>query len=82
MTLTLLTRPGCHLCDAMKAVVEELSLKRRVSVEEIDITGRADLDRRFGREIPVLMLGDEVVATTRTTTQALLKRLNAIEAEA
>lgn len=73
--LILLTRPGCHLCDAMKTLVEGLSPEYPLTVEEIDITGRAELERRFGQEIPVLMLGDKVVAKVRTTTQALLRRI-------
>ena len=73
--LMLLTRPGCHLCDAMKAVVGELPPQHHMTVEEIDITGRTDLERRFGQEIPVLMLGDKVVAKIRTTKRELLKRL-------
>ena len=73
--LTLLTRAGCHLCDDMKAVAGAAGRARPLVVEEVDIASRADLERRFGTEIPVLMRGDRIVAQGRTTPAALLARL-------
>ena len=77
--LILLTRPGCHLCDAMKMLVEGLSQEHPLTIEEIDITGRAELESLYGQEIPVLMLGDDVVAKVRTTPQALLERIKSTD---
>ena len=53
--LQLLTRPGCHLCEEMKELLKDLSDEVNVSVEEIDITGNKNFERKFGSEIPVLM---------------------------
>lgn len=73
--LRLLTRPGCHLCEEMKELLNHLSSEIDVSVEEVDITGDKTLERQFGSEIPVLMHKHEVVAKVRTSKALLLEQL-------
>ena len=73
--LMLYTRPGCHLCDAMKRIVDDIARDAPVSLREIDITGNAELERRLGIEIPVLAHGERIVARVRTTRTALLDSL-------
>ena len=73
--LRLLTRPGCHLCDEMKKLLNHLSSEIDVSVEEVDITGNKTLERQFGSELPVLMHKHEVVAKVRTSKALLLEQL-------
>ena len=72
--LTLLTRPGCQLCDAMKGTIQRMADRHHQAVvlEEVDISSDTALERRFGHEIPVLMHGDLVVARTRTTEDEIL----------
>ena len=60
IALTIYSRPGCHLCDEMKAVVRRVLQSTpptaQVHVDEVDISTNADLEARYGLEIPVLML--------------------------
>ena len=79
MRLTLYTRPGCHLCEAMKGVVDEIAREESepITLREVDISGDVDLERRFGTEIPVLACGEQVLARVRTTRAALLRSLRA-----
>jgi glutaredoxin len=49
----LLSKPGCHLCDDARAVIEAVCADLGETYEEIDITAEADLMRRYGEEIPV-----------------------------
>ncbi|CAM3637016.1 glutaredoxin family protein [Nocardioides zeicaulis] len=51
--VTLYTRPGCHLCDDARAVVERVCADLGESFEEVDITADDDLEDRFGEEVPV-----------------------------
>lgn len=51
--MTLYSRPGCHLCDDARAVIEAVCAETGTSYDEISIAGDADLERRFGHEIPV-----------------------------
>ena len=47
-------RAGCHLCDDLRAVLEDLARDYQFVVEEIDVDGDADLEALHGRFIPVL----------------------------
>ena len=76
--LTLYTRPGCHLCDTMKNVVDEVAREEPVTLREVDVTGDPGLERRFGTEIPVLAYGERVVARVRTTRAALRESLRIV----
>jgi glutaredoxin len=51
--VTLYTKPGCHLCDDARAVIEAVCADLGESFDEVDITGSAELMTRYGEEIPV-----------------------------
>lgn len=51
--VTLYTRPGCHLCDDARVVVERVCADLGESYAEIDITTDRTLLERFVEEIPV-----------------------------
>jgi glutaredoxin len=67
LTFTLYSKPGCHLCDEMKTVVRRVmeSARRPTALEEFDITADADLEARYGMEIPVLLVDGKKVAKYR-----------------
>ena len=71
--LTIYSRPGCHLCDEMKAVVHLVSVAVPLSLEEVDISGDAELERLYGLEIPVLMIDGKKVAKYRIAEAELLR---------
>ncbi|WAP52385.1 glutaredoxin family protein [Arthrobacter sp. ATA002] len=54
--LLLLTRPGCHLCERARAVLERIRSDLGTPWREQSIEGDADLTSRFGEEIPVLLI--------------------------
>ena len=51
--ITLLGRPGCHLCDDARAVIERVAADLGVSWEERDITASPDDMREYWDKIPV-----------------------------
>jgi glutaredoxin len=51
--VTLYSRPGCHLCDDARAVIEQVCRELGEEYAEVDITTSEELLRRFGEEIPV-----------------------------
>jgi glutaredoxin len=54
--ITLLTRPGCHLCDDARSVIERVAADLGVSWQERDIT-RSESDlRAYGEMIPVTLI--------------------------
>ena len=62
--LTLLSRPGCHLCEEM---LDELTplLAGRARVDIVDISTDSALAARYGLAIPVLKHGDEELCRYR-----------------
>ena len=52
-TITLLSRPGCHLCEAAREVIERVAADLGVAWTERDITGSAQDLRQFAEMIPV-----------------------------
>lgn len=56
--LVLLGRAGCHLCEDMRAALKPWAARFHLTVEEIDITGKAELEARYGWDIPVLLAGE------------------------
>ena len=77
IVLTIYSRPGCHLCDEMKAVVLRAARSVPLTVEEIDISLDAELDERYGPEIPVLMVNGKKAAKYRVTEEELTRILMA-----
>ena len=75
ISLTIYSRPGCHLCDEMKAVVQRVAGSVPLTVEEIDISRDAELDERYGLEIPVLMVDGKKAAKYRIAEGELLRIL-------
>ncbi len=49
----LYSKPGCHLCDEARTVIEAVCAELGESYDEIDITGADKLMEAFGEEIPV-----------------------------
>lgn len=54
--VTLLTRPGCHLCDQARVVIERVAADLGVPWTERDIT-RSESDlKEYGEMIPVTLI--------------------------
>ena len=64
VSLTLIGKPGCHLCDAARevvnSVVADLGDAASVSVEELSIFDHADLHEKYVEEIPVVLINGAV----------------------
>lgn len=76
--LVIYSRPGCHLCDDMKALVQRVlqeSDRADCTLEEIDISTSTDLRSRYETEIPVLTIDGRTAATYRITEAELNTKL-------
>ena len=69
--LTLYSKPGCHLCDEMKQVIERVGERIPLALEVIDISTDADLMARYGLEIPVLLIDGRKAAKYRLSAEEL-----------
>jgi len=77
VTLTIYSRPGCHLCEEMKSVVVQVirSQRQPCTVEEVDVSTDADLEARYGMEVPVLVIDGRKVAKYRINAGELARVL-------
>jgi hypothetical protein len=73
--LRLLTRPGCHLCERMRAEVDALLDSEPREWEIVDVDGDAELARRYGEEIPILFVNGRLFAKIRLPRLASRLRL-------
>ncbi|HEX5190201.1 MAG TPA: glutaredoxin family protein [Streptosporangiaceae bacterium] len=55
-SITLLSRPGCHLCDDARAVISRVATDLGIAWTERDITDSADELREYGEMIPVTLI--------------------------
>jgi glutaredoxin len=58
-TVTLYGRPGCHLCDDARAVLERVRADRPFALHEVDVEGDETLLRAYLERIPVVALDGE-----------------------
>ncbi|MEP6665385.1 MAG: glutaredoxin family protein [Nocardioidaceae bacterium] len=49
----LLSKPGCHLCDDARAVIEAVCAELGESYDEVDISTDPALMEEYGEQIPV-----------------------------
>ena len=77
-TVTLYGKPGCHLCDEARAVVERLRSERPFELVEVDVTLDPALYGRYGERIPVLALDGEELFEYVVDPDALRGRLDRV----
>lgn len=54
--ITLLGKPGCHLCDDARAVVARVAADLGVAWEERDVSADPALVREYGDRVPVTLV--------------------------
>jgi Glutaredoxin-like domain (DUF836) len=76
--ITLLSRPGCHLCDDARAVIAKVAADLGARWQERDIT-RSDSDlRAYGDMVPVTLIDGEQHDFWRVSEQRLRTALGAL----
>lgn len=58
-TVRLYSRPGCHLCQTAREILEELQQQWNLTIEEINIDLDDELTEKYGIMIPVVVLDGE-----------------------
>jgi glutaredoxin len=71
------SRPGCHLCEEAKTVIEEVGREMDLTLEEVNIEDDLDLLQKYRFDIPVITINGVEVFRHRveqsTLREALLK---------
>jgi glutaredoxin len=73
--ITIYSKPGCHLCELAKEVVERCRQKADFAVEIIDISQNPELLERYRDSIPVILLDGNEVARHFVRERKLLELL-------
>jgi glutaredoxin len=74
--LTLITRPGCHLCDVAKEAIERVAAQTGERWVEVDLTGDRELEAEYGDRVPVTLLDGKEHGFWRVEEQRLIRDLN------
>ena len=62
ISLTLIGKPGCHLCDDAEAIIREVlkEFGETAALEKQNILNDEALFARYSEEIPVLLINGQV----------------------
>jgi glutaredoxin len=65
----------CHLCESARRVLAQVRAEVPFELDEIDITGDAELERRYRERIPVVLIDGEEAFTYFVYPDALRRRV-------
>jgi len=75
--VVLYTRPGCHLCDEVKATLARLEPRGGFTWNEVDIDSDPELQQKFTDEVPVVFIDGKKAFKYRMTEPDFLRVLAA-----
>jgi glutaredoxin len=75
MTVTIYSKPGCHLCDDAKAVIDRMRARHDFELIIKDIRADAKDFAQYQYAIPVIKLNDQEIARYRLTEDQLERAL-------
>ena len=75
--ITLIGKPGCHLCDDARAVIERVAREEGVECEELNMLDDPELVARYAEQIPVTLVDGRQHDYWRVDENRLRKVLSA-----
>jgi glutaredoxin len=77
--VTLYGKPGCHLCDSARVVVQRVRAEHPFELREVDVSLDPQLHREYGERIPVLALDGEELFDYFVEEAVLVARLDRVD---
>jgi glutaredoxin len=74
--LTLYTRKDCCLCEEMKEIVRRVAGSFPLTLQELDVDSSAELQEKYGNEVPVLLVNGRKAFKYRVSAKDLENRLS------
>jgi glutaredoxin len=74
-TITIYSKPDCHLCEVAKQVVDRCRGKVDFALEVVDISQNSTLFERYRDDIPVILLDGKEIARHFVRERKLLELL-------
>ncbi len=75
------TKPGCHLCDEARREIARAGCAGQFTFEEVDILSDPELQRRYGTEIPVVLIDGTHAFRHRLTAEDFRRAIRKAKAE-
>jgi glutaredoxin len=73
--ITLITRPGCHLCDVAKEALDRVAAAGGARWVELSVDSDIELEREYGERLPVVLLDGREHGYFRVEEDRLLRDL-------
>jgi glutaredoxin len=67
--VTFYTKPGCHLCEEALGEIARAGCAGEFTFEKVNILSDPELQRRYGTEIPVVLIDGTHVFKYRLTAE-------------
>jgi glutaredoxin len=77
--VTLYGKPGCHLCDDAREVVERVRARHPFELREVDVSLDPELYREYGERIPVLEVDGEELFEFHVDEAVLGQRVDRVD---
>ena len=74
-TVTIYTRPGCHLCDEARAAIQASGCSGEYALEEVNIDEDRALQERYGHDIPVIFINGVKAFKHRVDSREFKRKL-------
>jgi glutaredoxin len=69
------SKPGCHLCEDAKALLQTLQASQPFLLREVNITLDATLHAQYGEAVPVVFINGRKVCKYRVDVAQFVRRL-------
>jgi glutaredoxin len=80
-TVIIYSRPGCHLCDVAKKIIDACRPEREFDVVVHDISLDAELTARYGNDVPVICVNGREIARHFVRKDEFLRALDVVISE-
>ena len=77
--MTLYGKPGCHLCDDARGVVERVQADHPFELRQVDVSLDPELHRVYGERIPVLEVDGEELFQFHVDEAELVRRVDRVD---
>jgi hypothetical protein len=69
--ITLIGKPGCHLCDDQRAVIEAVAAETGASWEELLVTDSLELADEYWLEVPAVLVDGKKIGYWVVTADSI-----------
>jgi glutaredoxin len=72
------SRPGCHLCDEAKDVIDRAASRHRLDIRVLNVEDDPELEAEFGTDIPVVFIEGKKAFKYRVDPTELERKLKGL----